>query len=170
MSILVVFKVLYHIFARAFYAQQDTKTPLKVSVITMIVNIILMFYLSSPKRYGLSGLAMAAAITGATEVVILSILLNKKLDKGLFNKGLFEPVPKILAIGGATALITYIMVSILPVAADDAGFFPLIPKFLTICIVSGVSYIGLSYIAKLNEIKPFIDKALKIAKKPVIVQ
>jgi putative peptidoglycan lipid II flippase len=170
MSILVIFKVLYHIFARAFYAQQDTKTPLKVSASIMVVNIVLMFWLSNPKRYGLSGLAMASAITGATEVVILSILLNKKLEKGLFNKGLFEPLPKILAIGGATALVTYIMVSILPVAANDAGFFPLIPKFLTICIVSGATYVGLSYIAKLKEIRPFVDKLIKMARKPVIVQ
>lgn len=170
MAILVIFKVLYHILARAFYAQQDTKTPLKVSASIMVVNIILMFWLSNPKRYGLSGLAMASAITGATEVIILSILLNKKLEKGLFNKGLFEPLPKILAIGGATALVTYIMVSILPVAADDAGFFPLIPKFLTICIVSGVTYVGLSYVAKLKEIRPFVDKLIKMAKKPVIVQ
>jgi putative peptidoglycan lipid II flippase len=170
LALLVIFKVLYHILARAFYAQQDTKTPLKVSVITMFFNVILMFWLSRPDRYGLNGLAMAAAITGSLEVIILGVFLHKKMDKGLFGKELFEPLTKILAIGGATALLTYIMVNLLPVSSSDQGFFPLIPKFLAICIVSGSFYVILSYLAKLNEIKPFADKVLKIAKKPVIVQ
>ncbi len=170
MSLLVIFKVLYHILARAFYAQQDTKTPLKISAVTMVFNVVLMLWLSSPARYGLSGLAMAAAITGSLEVIALAVFLNKKMDGGLFNKGLFEPVVRILAIGGATALLTYIMVNILPVSATDEGFFPLIPKFLTICLVSVLFYVTVSYIAKLKEIKPFADKVLKIAKKPVIVQ
>jgi putative peptidoglycan lipid II flippase len=170
LALLVIFKVLSHILARAFYAQQDTKTPLKVSVITMFFNVILMFWLSRPDRYGLNGLAMAAAITGSLEVIILGVFLHKKMDKGLFGKELFEPLTKILAIGGATALLTYIMVNLLPVSSSDQGFFPLIPKFLAICIVSGSFYVILSYLAKLNEIKPFADKVLKIAKKPVIVQ
>jgi putative peptidoglycan lipid II flippase len=170
LSLLLVFKVLYHILARAFYAQQDTKTPLKVSLITMGFNVFLLFYLSSPERYGLSGLAIAALITGTIEVIILFILLNKKMSGGLFSEGLFEPAGKILAIGGATAFVTYIMVNLLPVAATDQGFFPLIPKFLAITLVSLAFYVSLSYVAKLKEIRPFADKVFKMAKKPVIVQ
>lgn len=170
LSTLIIFKVLYHILARAFYAQQDTKTPLKVSVGTLIISIVLIFWLSSPKRYGVVGLAMASAIAGSIEVVIMSILLNRKLEGGLFNKGLFEPVPKILAIGGSTAFITYIMVNLLPVSASDEGFFPLIPKFLAICLVSGTFYLVVSYFAKLKEIRPFADKVMKFVRKPVIVQ
>jgi len=170
LSVLVIFKVLYHILARAFYAQQDTKTPLKVSLMTLFLSVILIFWLSSPEKYGLVGLAMASAIAGTVEAVVMSLLLNKKLHGGFLNKGLFEPLPKILAIGGATAFVTYILINLLPVSATDEGFFPLIPKFLTICIISGTFYITLSYIAKLHEIKPFIDKLLKLVKKPVIVQ
>jgi len=113
---------------------------------------------------------MASAISGTIEVVAMSLLLNKKLHGGFLNKGLFEPLPRILAIGGATAFTTYIMVNLLPVSANDQGFFPLIPKFLTICLVSGIFYVSLSYIAKLQEIKPFVDKVIKLGKKPVIVQ
>ena len=161
---------MYHILARAFYAQQDTKTPLKVSIVTMIINVTLLFYLSSPERYGLSGLAIAAAITGSLEVVALAILLNKKMGNGLFTDGLFQPIFKMLAIGGATALVSYTMVALLPVDSSDQGFFPLIPKFLAICTVSSVFYGILSYFAKLQEIRPFVNKAVKLFKKPVIIQ
>lgn len=170
LSFLLTFKVLYHILARAFYAQQDTKTPLKVSIVTMIINVTLLFYLSSPERYGLSGLAIAAAITGSLEVVALAILLNKKMGNGLFTDGLFQPIFKMLAIGGATALVSYTMVALLPVDSSDQGFFPLIPKFLAICTVSSVFYGILSYFAKLQEIHPFVNKAVKLFKKPVIIQ
>lgn len=170
LAILVIFKALYHIIARSFYAQQDTKTPLKVSLVTMIANVFLMFWLSSPDRYGLNGLAMAAAITGSIEVIILGTLLNKKLDGKLINSDFTRGVFKILAVGGAMSFVTFFMVNLLPVSATDVGFFPLIPKFLTICAVSGGFYFILSYLVKLKEIRPFAEKALKIAKKPVIVQ
>ena len=75
-----------------------------------------------------------------------------------------------LAIGGATALVSYTMVALLPVDSSDQGFFPLIPKFLAICTVSSVFYGILSYFAKLQEIRPFVNKAVKLFKKPVIIQ
>jgi putative peptidoglycan lipid II flippase len=170
LSALIIFKVLYYILARGFYAQQDTKTPLKISCLTLIVSVVLIFYLSSPARYGIVGLAMASMIAGSMEAIVMAIFLNRKMHGGLLNKGLFEPLPRMLAIGGSTAFVTYIMVNLLPVSATDEGFFPLIPKFLTICLVSGTFYVVLSYLAKLQEIRPFADKAMKFVKKPVIVQ
>ena len=67
-------------------------------------------------------------------------------------------------------LVSYTMVALLPVDSSDQGFFPLIPKFLAICTVSSVFYGILSYFAKLQEIRPFVNKAVKLFKKPVIIQ
>lgn len=170
LAMLVLFKAIYHILARAFYAQQDTITPLKVSIVTMLANVFMMFYLSNPKRYGISGLAMASAITGSLEVIILGVFLNRKMKGEVFTKELVDPFLRIIAIGGATSLITYLMVSVLPLGAKDVGFFPLIPKFMVICAVSGIVYFGLSYFAKLKETEPFVNGIVKLSKKKIRVQ
>jgi putative peptidoglycan lipid II flippase len=60
-----------------FYAMQDTKTPVKISAIALVVNVtlnlILMQYL------GLGGLALASSISAAVNVSLLLFVLRKKI-------------------------------------------------------------------------------------------
>ena len=44
--IAILFRTIYHMAARAFYAQQDTKTPLYISVFAISLNVILAIGLS----------------------------------------------------------------------------------------------------------------------------
>lgn len=167
---LLVFRILYYLLSKAFYAQQDTKTPLYISLVTMVFNVILMFYLSTPDKYGLNGLALAAAITGSLEVVALMTILHRRITGGLFNYQMINSALKMLSIGGATSVVAYTMVNIFPVAASDVGFSPMIPKFLAICSVTGIFYVALSYIAKLEEVAPFLKKVLKVSKRKIMIQ
>ena len=167
---MVIFKVLYHILARAFYAQHDTKTPLKISIAAMIINVVLLFWLSRSDLYGLSGIALASVISGSAEVIILGFVLNRKLAGGLFTRNMLDPFIKTVIIGGLTSLVTYFMVNILPLSSRDVGFFPLIPKFLTICVVSGLAYLSLSYWAKIGDVRGLTQKALKLSKKKIVIE
>lgn len=54
---------------RAFYAQHDTKTPLFVSVISMVLNVGLAFYLSP--IYGVQGLALAFSVSAIVHLILL---------------------------------------------------------------------------------------------------
>lgn len=47
--------------------------------------------------------------------------------------------------------------------SSDQGF-PLIPKFLAICTVGSVFYGITEFFAKLQEIRPFVNKAVKLFK------
>jgi len=61
--------MLVKIFAPAFYARQDTKTPVKYGIITMAANMVFNLILAVP--FGYVGLAMATAISGITNAVLL---------------------------------------------------------------------------------------------------
>ena len=68
---------LKNILSRAFYSQQDTKTPMINSVISVLLNIVLNVILS---RYlGIGGLALATSVSALFTTVLLFISLRKKI-------------------------------------------------------------------------------------------
>ncbi len=69
---------------KAFYAKQDTKTPLIVGIIIVISNFILCYVLGNTKLAYL-GLALSTAVCAILNAIILSLSMNHK-SKGIFNK------------------------------------------------------------------------------------
>ncbi len=67
------------IFNRAFYSLKDTKTPVILSSISMIVDIVLNFVLSS--FMGLSGLAFSSSIGRAVNAFLLMWVLRSRIGK-----------------------------------------------------------------------------------------
>lgn len=67
---------------RAFYAMQDTRTPLVASLLTIVVNLVVALLLMD--RLGYRGLAAAASITSGLEMLVLLAVLRARI-------GPFEP-------------------------------------------------------------------------------
>ncbi len=63
--------------ARAFYAMQDTRTPLVASLLAIVVNLALAYLLM--QRFGAVGLAASMSISTALEMVVLLLVLRRKL-------------------------------------------------------------------------------------------
>jgi len=62
-----------------FYSLQDTTTPVKVAVFSMIINILLNLLLMGPLAHG--GLALATSLSAMVNFLTLLHLLNRKLGK-----------------------------------------------------------------------------------------
>jgi putative peptidoglycan lipid II flippase len=69
----------YQILARAFYAVKDTKTPLKISCILSVVNLILLLALVWIPGMGPGALGLSTTITFSINAAILIYLLRKRL-------------------------------------------------------------------------------------------
>ncbi|UCH81715.1 MAG: murein biosynthesis integral membrane protein MurJ [Nitrospiraceae bacterium] len=67
------------IVASTFYSLQDTKTPVKIAVFSVVTNIICSFIFIGPLRHG--GLALANAIASAVNFFLLFYFLRKRLVK-----------------------------------------------------------------------------------------
>jgi putative peptidoglycan lipid II flippase len=90
----------------AFYAQRDMKTPLKISLICIGVNIVFNVILMFPLRQG--GIAMATVIASILNNLLLLLILRRNLQtKGLFS-GLTGTVVKSLAATLIALGISYI--------------------------------------------------------------
>jgi putative peptidoglycan lipid II flippase len=68
-----------NIFARAFFALGDTKTPMKISIFCLALNLALAVVLVEPLRQG--GLGIANTVTSICNVGLLIFALRKKLGK-----------------------------------------------------------------------------------------
>lgn len=70
-------QALIPLLTRAFYAFQNTKTPVIISVISLAINIILAFILG--KLMGVAGLALAFSIASIINFILLIAVLKIKL-------------------------------------------------------------------------------------------
>ena len=101
------------IMVAAFHALQDTKTPVKVAALCLAINAVLNFILMFPLKVG--GIALASAIAGTVDFLILFTILNKRLE-GL-SKGLKLFFAKVLAASlliGLVELIAWKAVTFIP--------------------------------------------------------
>ena len=164
-SISIVFRALFHSITRAFYAQQDTKTPLYVSLAAIGLNIALAITLT--KIFGIVGLAMAQSAVAVFEVTILMVLLTRKL--GVFlDKASVINMARMTGAALAAAVVNYAFIRyIFPLKALDVGFISLAPKFGLIVSVTLIVYFAVSYIFKIPFAKPLIRSVARFIFKPV---
>lgn len=157
----ILFRTIYHMAARAFYARQDTKTPLYISIFSITLNIILAIVLSMVLKMGAYGLAWAQSTVAVLEVVVLLAVMNRQMPK-LFDMTFVRAIFKMIIAGTITGVVCYIAVLIMPFRYHDDSFFSAFPKFVTISLVSFGAYAAASKWLKLPEIDPILARLKKV--------
>lgn len=161
----ILFRTLYAVISRWFYAQKDTKTPLYVSFFAIALNIVLAYTLSRPQNYGVVGLALAQSIVAFVEVVILLSVMSRR-DKKLFDKKFISAVLKTFSTTGFTIVAAFIMVVVLPLNPNDLGL-TLTAKLSIITLVTFTVHIAASWVMRLEEVAPVIDRIRRIISRPL---
>ena len=88
-----------HMLLRAFYASEDTRTPLKVAMGAAVLNFVLNLALIWPLAE--NGLALATAVSAAGQFVVLGALVSRRLAH--------VPWREVAATTGRTLLATVVM-------------------------------------------------------------
>ncbi len=146
---------------RAFYAQQNTKTPVIVSLVSIALNTALAFPLSH--LWGIQGLAIAFSFSAIVQLAILLGVLHWQLD-GFDDKVVLKSMCKIvvatfLAAGAAQALK-------IPIAniVDMHRFWGIATQLIGSFSGGILVYIGICMALKSDEleiIKKYIPRKLK---------
>ena len=156
----ILFRTIYHMAARAFYAQQDTKTPLNISFAAIGLNVVLAIVLSMVLKMGAYGLAWAQSTVAVIEVVILFVVLEKRIPH-LFDASFVAAVLRMIVASTVAGIVCYLMLQVLPFRESDSSFFSAFPKFMIIAGVSFLAYGLMSRILKLPEVEPIIRQVNK---------
>ncbi|MEK7683520.1 MAG: murein biosynthesis integral membrane protein MurJ [Nitrospirota bacterium] len=89
----------------SFYSMQDTKTPIKILVVTVMTNIILSLALMGPLKH--SGLALANALASTVNFLLLFYFLRKKLER----------------LGARRIIKSFLKISLASIVMGAAGWF-----------------------------------------------
>ena len=157
----ILFRIIYHMAARAFYAQQDTKTPLYISFVSIGLNVILAVMLAMVLDMGAYGLAWAQSIVAIIEVAILFYIMGRRMPK-LFDLSFVNAVWRMVLAAGVVAIVCYGGVLLLPFRETDDSFYSAFPRFIAIVTMSFVAFGAVSKLLKLEEINPVLSRARRL--------
>ena len=164
--IAIFFQSVFHIASRGFYARQNTKIPLILSVVSFAVQLVFALIFSA-SGFGPEGLAYALSISALVEVSLLLIILNKQMKGKIFDKTMISSLIRILIASAIAGIASYAMTKIMPLRAADNSFLSTFPKFCVICAVSLLVYIGACVALKIEEVRPVINKVRQVLFKNV---
>lgn len=171
----IIFRTLYSLISRYFYAHKDTRTPLYVSVFVIALNIFLAFTLvkafggASNPQDAIVGLAMAQSIAATVEVFILLIVMVWR-DHFMFSKEFWSGIVRTVSVTGFTILTAYIMVKLIPLEVTDRGIITLGSKLMAIIMPCLVVHLGVSALFGLEEVQPVLRKIKQIVLKPIRIE
>ncbi len=135
------FFMLMKVLVPAFFAQKDTKTPLYISMASLILNIILNYILAFSLGFGHYGLALASSFASFLSVVLMLVILSQQ--KYILLQDVLDAFfIKVIIASAAMAAITIFATNLIELD-DLLG----LKKFLfTVFIIflGLISYIGLS--------------------------
>jgi putative peptidoglycan lipid II flippase len=69
---------LVEVLSRGFYALSNTRIPVLISATAVTLNFLLAILLVQVGRFGLTGLTVALSVSGLTEAILLTIVLEKR--------------------------------------------------------------------------------------------
>jgi putative peptidoglycan lipid II flippase len=166
----LVAHALIAVLARAFYAHQDTVTPVLAAVGAVVVNTTLAVVLVGP--YGLPGLALAIAIAAWLEAAALVIALRRRI--GPLGLGAAASVAVRTAIAAAVAgsvgWLTHEAVggSLVPdpAAVGRTAIVPLLVVIVTVSAAFGATFVLAALVLRIAELRSIVGIMVDALRRP----
>ncbi|ACZ42516.1 integral membrane protein MviN [Thermobaculum terrenum ATCC BAA-798] len=142
---------------RAFYALQDTLTPLKVALVTVLLDIFVSFILVGP--LGLRGLAFAFSLATIVQVLALSYLLRSRVGEWIDS----EMINFLLKCCIATVLMGGLLILLRPWVVNYhlLSFPDFLVRLLIVIAVAAGGYLGVSTALGQSEVRVVLNMVLR---------
>ena len=150
--------ILIKILVTCFFAREDTKTPLYVSVVSVIINVVLSLLLISTMRE--MGIALATAISAWVNAFLLFIILQFKKNfilDAIFLKNSFKIIISVLVMLSAC----YVLNEIVFADLSNSDFSIKLGGLLLIIICCKIIYLTMIFMLKVlsfEDLKRYIRK------------
>lgn len=137
------------LFAKAFYARHDTKTPTIISIASIIVSIAVAYPLS--KSMGVPGLALSFSIGSFANAIALYVWLYKLVPK-IFNAEIVWSTLKIIFAAFIMAVTVRYFGHFLYNYFNMQKFFGVLEQAAATAIVGALVYIFITYLLGSQEL------------------
>lgn len=137
------------VLARAFYAFQNTKTPVIISVISMIINVVgsLIFV----QFWGIYGLALAFSIASFINMILLITALRVKMGD-LDDQRIISSTLKIIALSIFMGLVVQGLKYLIAPQVDMQTFVGVLIQTVGSMVGGGIFYLLLASLFRFEEV------------------
>jgi len=153
------------VLARAFYARQDTLTPVLAAVGAVVVNSGLAIALVGP--LGLSGIALAIALAAWMEAIVLIVVLRRRVLH-VRLEGLARVALEAIA---GTAIAGVIAVGVTALSERAIGPAPstlgLIAESVVVTAAFGLAYAAVSLVLRIPELASIVEVMVDVFRRPI---
>ena len=143
---------LARVFVPVFYAFKDTRTPVYVAFVSMIVNVVLCYALAEPLGHG--GIALANTASAFVQAIALAALLRRHTGP-LSDETTLRSVGLSLAATCLMATALYFGVDILGTSTRH-GFLELAGPYAALLLVAGAAYFGPCFALRHPELRELL--------------
>ena len=141
---------------KAFYAGQNGKTPMRVSVTGIALNVALSFLFVRAFGLGIAGLSMAASVAANFIAVVLAVRLNQTYK--IFDKAFFINFGKCLLSGVLMTAVIFLTRGLVSFSDSFSG------RFFTLLVPSAagfVVYLIAAFVLQTDEVKQLLQMVTK---------
>jgi putative peptidoglycan lipid II flippase len=138
-----------HVLTRAFYARGESKTPVKVAIAVVALNLTLNCTLIwTPLRE--AGLAWSTAICSIIQVFILAVLLQKRAGRLMGSAVALSWIKSMLA---TAAMIGAVLVVSMYEPVEDGQWIEALAMLVTMVLAGAVVYAAAAMALKMPELR-----------------
>jgi putative peptidoglycan lipid II flippase len=150
------------VFVSAFYSLQDTKTPVKVAVVAMLLNIVFSIVLMrTPLEHG--GLALALSLASTLQLCMLIVLLRKRLG-GIEGWVIMGSMAKSFVSSVIMGVCIYLIASKLFIGHSSDSLFELTTGLLVAMAAGVIIYVLLARVLGSEELRSLM-MTVKVSQK-----
>ncbi|TSC95436.1 MAG: virulence factor [Parcubacteria group bacterium Athens1014_10] len=163
-SLSIFAQALIPLLTRAFYAFQNTKTPVLISIFSLIVNIFLAVILGN--RIGVAGLALAFSIATIINFILLFSILKFKVHFLKGRKFIFS-LAKITIASSIMALIVQAAKSLAGAMVNMDTFSGVLIQTLISILIGVFSFLILAFLLRCGEAPHLSYKKIMLGRNKV---
>lgn len=144
------------VLAPAFYALDKRHLPMLVSLLSILLNFGLNWFLTLRLGWGHQGLALSTSLVAVTNFVLLYIMM-RRYAAGLETGVMVKLLAKLLVAGGLLAAICVFANRLLfPVGIPTSEWKKIVDLAITIGI-GAAAFFGMAFLLRVNEVRDVVE-------------
>lgn len=144
---------------RAFFAMQDTRTPMALGLMTVVLNIVLNLIFVGPLGHG--GLALGTTLSGLVGLILSVILFGRRCPAGIDHRPLLLGLLRVMVASGVMGLGIRVLYPLVQSWVGSIVVIGLLELLITV-VVGAVIYIGVSWLLRASEVREIWNHASRI--------
>jgi len=151
----IVCQAIIQILVRSFYALHDTRTPMKISFVSLLINVATSFYLVNFTNLGIIGLAFSVSLANLVQCFGLIIFFGRKVN-GINWSEILSQFNRILIASIIMGFVTWVTIKSLDIyLLDTARTINVINIFIISTVLGFVSYLISIKIFKVEQLQDY---------------